>query len=90
MIGNTMITTPQTMPYYETINTPYVSNNGTYQKTDQYFSFVYINKIYRDREYIYDLYSDNKFFKKEELEAEEKIIEANSISLKSNFFDYYE
>lgn len=76
--------------YVETINTSYIVSNGTYQDIDKYYNFVYINKVYSDREYIYDLYSDNKYFGKEELDAEEKIIESHSISIKENFLDYYE
>lgn len=75
--------------YIETINRPYITN-GTYQINDKYFNFVYVNKIYNDREYIYDIYSDNKYFGQSELEIEERIIERKSIPIKNNFLDYYE
>lgn len=78
------------LPYIETINTSYITTNGTYQDNEKYYSFVYINKIYSDREYIYDIYSDNKFFGADELKAEEKIIDNHSVPLKNNFLDYYE
>ena len=32
--------------YVETINTPYIVSNGTYQDIDKYYNFVYINKVY--------------------------------------------
>lgn len=77
-------------PYVEKINASYVSSNATYVDSDQYYHFILINKIYNDREYIYDLYADNKYFGEEEFVAEEKIIKKNSIPLKNNFIDYYE
>lgn len=78
------------IPYTETINTSYITTNGTYQENEKYYNFVYINKIYNDREYIYDIYSDNKYFEAEEIEAENSIIEKYSIPIKDNFLDYYE
>lgn len=77
-------------PYIETVNTSYISSNGTYNNPDKYYSFILINKKYDNRQYINDLYADNKYFNEEELQAEEKIIKNNSIPLKDNFMDYYE
>lgn len=76
--------------YVEKINTSYVSSNATYIDPDKYYNFIIFNKIYNDRQYIYDLYADNKYFGEEEFKAEEKIIKKNSIQLKDNFMDYYE
>lgn len=76
--------------YVEKINTSCVSSNATYIDPDKYYNFILINKVYDDRQYIYDLYADNKYFGEEEFEAEEKIIKSNSIPLKDNFLDYYE
>lgn len=76
--------------YVEKINTSCVSSNATYIDPDKYYNFILINKVYNDRQYIYDLYSDNKYFGEEEFKAEEKIIKNNSIPLKDNFMDYYE
>lgn len=76
--------------YVEKINTSCVSSNATYIDPDKYYNFILINKVYDDRQYIYDLYADNKYFGEEEFRAEEKIIKNNSIPLKDNFMDYYE
>ncbi len=76
--------------YVEKINTSYVSSNATYLDSDKYYNFICINRVYDDRQYIYDLYADNKYFGEEELKAEERIIKNNSITVKVNFMDYYE
>ena len=44
--------------YVEKINTSYVSSNATYIDPDKYYNFIIFNKIYNDRQYIYDLYAD--------------------------------
>ncbi len=75
--------------YVEKINTLF-SSNATYIDSDKYYNFVLINNTYSDRQYIYDLYADDKYFGEKEFKAEEKIIENNSIPLKDNFMDYYE
>lgn len=77
-------------PYVETINTLCVTSNATYIDPDKYYNFILINKISDDRQYIYDLYANSKYFSEEEFKAEGKIIKSNSIPLKDNFMDYYE
>lgn len=76
--------------YVEKINTSCVSSNATYIDSDKYYNFLLINEVYNDKQYIYDLYANNKYFGKEEFKAEEKIIKSNSIPLKDNFMDYYD
>ena len=79
-----------TPSYVEKINTPCISSNATYIDPDKYYNFILINNAYDNREYIYDLYADNKYFGNEEFKAEEEIIKKISIPLKDNFMDYYE
>ena len=49
-----------------------------------------INKVYSDKQFIYDWYASNKNFSKKEFKAEENIIKKNSIPVKDNYVDYYE
>ena len=75
--------------YAEKINTPIVSSIGTYYNPDDYYKFLIINEERDDKQYVYDLYADNKYFE-EEYKAEKAIIKELAIPVKDNFMDYYE
>lgn len=76
--------------YTEKINTPIVSSIGTYYNPDDYYKFLIINEERDDKQYVYDLYADNKYFGEEEYKAEKAIIKELAIPVKDNFMDYYE
>ncbi len=92
MFSSSTIGTPyySAPSYVEKMNALCVTSNATHINPDKYYNFILINKVYNERQYIYDLYADNKYFGEEEFKAEEKIIKNNSIPLKDNFMDYYE
>lgn len=57
---------------------------------EEFRNYIIKNKNNNDKQFIYDLFADNKYFGEEELRTEEKIIKNNSIPLKNNVMDYYE
>lgn len=79
-----------TLPYVETYDTSYTSSNATYMIPDNYYTFITIKEESNNKQFIKELYANNKYFGKEESNAEKNIIKKLSVPLKNNYMDYYE